>query len=326
MQTSVLLDALRELEPERIDLAGYPSPASPRASEMVSRADTFFADTVRWEQSWVPGGLLSGAARLVGALGRARLFDAYDVVLSAPGPFLASHDLRLNSALSDMLIAQRLGKPLVLSSHSIGPLPDYAVPYFDAIDLCVAREPYSHDYLSSVGISAVAAADYAFLYPFSEALVQQSVNPTPPYQLAFLRSNNYDLSKIRVDRGQLKCGDRVLAELSDVPLVLATSDGAKDDSALAKLSRRLKVPYKSCQSVAEMVGVIAQAASVMSDRYHPAVCAMALGRPLRLLNNRENTKMEGLRALNERQDFEGLQKLARNGLDAIRTHIASLAC
>ncbi len=326
MQTVSLLKALRDLNPKCLDLAGYPFPASPQAGEMLLAADRFLSDSVRWELKFVPSGLLNDAGRIVGALGRARLFNAYDVVLSAPGPFLASHDHRLNSALTDMAIAKRLGKKLILSSHSIGPLPGYALRYFDAIDLCVAREPSTLKYLASHNINSVPSADYAFLYPFSEALGQQGdTDFKPPYQVAFLRANNLDLSSVHIEGGQLKDNHQVIAELGDIPMLLTTSDAAKDDRALTQLSKRLNVRYVKCRSVADMIRLIANATSVISDRYHPAVCSIALGRQLTLLKNKENNKMEGLRSLHAQQSLKETQKLAQDGLAAIQAHLLSLA-
>ena len=50
------------------------------------------------------------------------MFSVYDAIISAPGPFLADYDRRAPSALADIAAAAELGRLVILSSHSIGPL------------------------------------------------------------------------------------------------------------------------------------------------------------------------------------------------------------
>jgi polysaccharide pyruvyl transferase WcaK-like protein len=63
----------------------------------------------------------------------------------------------------------------------------------------------------------------------------------------------------------------------------------------------------------------------VSDRYHPAICAAALGKPAHVIPNREPHKMQGLTNLLADNTLEGLQALARAGLrtvqDALRANV-----
>jgi hypothetical protein len=56
----------------------------------------------------------------------------------------------------------------------------------------------------------------------------------------------------------------------------------------------------------------------VSDRYHPAVCAATLGKPARVLSNREPHKMQGLKDLLADHTLEELQERARAGVRAVR--------
>jgi polysaccharide pyruvyl transferase WcaK-like protein len=69
--------------------------------------------------------------------------------------------------------------------------------------------------------------------------------------------------------------------------------------------------------VAELVALVAGSSGVVSDRYHPAICAALLGKPARILANREPHKMQGLEGLLDRP-LEELRALARAGLGAVR--------
>jgi polysaccharide pyruvyl transferase WcaK-like protein len=73
-----------------------------------------------------------------------------------------------------------------------------------------------------------------------------------------------------------------------------------------------------CRSVPELVRLIAGSTGVIADRYHPAICGRALGKPVHVLVNREPHKMEGLKTLLAEHDLVALQGLARAGLDAVR--------
>jgi polysaccharide pyruvyl transferase WcaK-like protein len=247
---------------------------------------------------------------------RKALFSRYDAIVCAPGPYLADYDLRVTSALCDITIATELGLPVVLSSHSIGPLPKQGLPAVANATVRVAREPSTYHYLCERGISAVLSSDLAFLYPYAATGAGGSI--PSPYRLVFLRSNNLDANALRIENGALFEGSRLIAEASSDRLVLATSDYRRDGRFLAKAARQLGVSWVGCRSVAELVALIGDSSGVVSDRYHPAICAAALGKPAHLLSNREPHKMQGLKNLLADNTLEELQELARTGLRAVR--------
>jgi polysaccharide pyruvyl transferase WcaK-like protein len=110
----------------------------------------------------------------------------------------------------------------------------------------------------------------------------------------------------------------LIAEASSDRLVLATSDYRRDERFLAKAARNLGVSWVGCRSVTELVQLIGASSGVVSDRYHPAICAAALGKPAQVLSNREPHKMQGLTDLLANNTLEALQSLARTGLRTLR--------
>jgi polysaccharide pyruvyl transferase WcaK-like protein len=227
----------------------------------------------------------------------------------------------VTSALSDIAIATDLGLPVVLSSHSIGPLKQEQLAAVAKATARVAREPSTFQYLYEHGMSAVLSADFAFLYPY--AAIDARVSMEPPYRLVFLRSNNLNAGALRIEDGALYDGSRLIAEASRDRLVLATSDYRRDGRFLARVARRLGVSWIGCRSVTELVQLVASASGVVSDRYHPAICAAALGKPAQLLSNREPHKMQGLKDLLSDNTLEDLQQLARAGLCTVRDTLRS---
>jgi len=322
LQLSVLLSALRNLEPAKLDLAGYPARPAPETGEVLQLVDRYLPDTFPWYWSLSP----AFAARLTfepwWRSRRRALFAGYDAIVCAPGPYLADYDRRAPSALSDLTVARELGKPAVLASHSIGPLQPSGLSAVARVTLRVAREASTLQYLRDHGITAVASADLAFLYPYQPPTAQPSDRR---YRLVFLRSNNLDAGKLRLERGALFEGARLIAAASEDPIVLATSDYRRDERFLTRAARRLGVPLVACHSVPELVALVAGSSGVVSDRYHPAICAAVLGKPAEVLPNREPHKMRGLQSLLGDNSLEGLQTLARAGLravcEAIRGHV-----
>ena len=120
-------------------------------------------------------------------------------------------------------------------------------------------------------------------------------------------------------------GARQIADASSDPVVLATSDYRRDARFLAHAAGTLGVPWVPCRSVQDMVRLVAASSSVVSDRYHPAICAAVLGKPARILSNREPHKMRGLANLLADHTVEDLQALARSGLRAVQRalHVAA---
>jgi polysaccharide pyruvyl transferase WcaK-like protein len=321
LQLSPLLSVLREMRPRTLDLAGYPARPAPETTELLRLADRYLPDTFPWY--W--GGSPAAAGRLLfepwWSRRRRRLFARYDAIVCAPGPYLAEYDLRAASALCDITVARELGKPVVLSSHSIGPLRASGLAAVAGATLRVARESTTYQYLAAHAIPAVASADLAFLYPYPAAAPVRA----PRYRLVFLRGNNLDARLLRIEGRALFEGPCLLVPPSAEPIVLATSDSRRDERFLSRVSRRLGARFAPCRSVSELVDLVAGSSSVVSDRYHPAICAAVLGKPARVLPNREPHKMRGLTALLGDGSIEDLQALARTGLravcDAVREHV-----
>jgi polysaccharide pyruvyl transferase WcaK-like protein len=319
LHASVLLRALRALQPDALDVAGYPPQPPPSCREgCLDVADRFLPESFEWWWSLLPGVARGGVQRLLRGA-RAELLRQYDVVVSMPGPFLTRHDYRSTAALLDMALARRLGIPFVLAGHSVGPLSKSGLLELSRVACCVAREPSTQRFLAGHGIRSVLAADYAFLHPLEApaGLEDRLVRSTRPYRVLFLRANNLPLRQLRREGHRLLCRGRPVAVLGEDALAVATSDRSKDAAVLAGLANRLGGTPILCTTVAEMVAVIRGSRGVVSDRYHPAVCAIALDRPAQVLDNREAHKMAGLRELIELGDLEGVRNLARTGLRAV---------
>jgi hypothetical protein len=306
---------LRELQPRVLDLAGYPPRPAAETTEVLDRVDRYLPDPFQWYWKLAP----AVAGRVIfepwWRKRRRALFSGYDAVVCAPGPYLADYDARVTSALCDITVAAELGLPVVLSSHSIGPLDAGGLGAVGRASARVAREPATCRYLRERGMSVVLSADLAFLYPYAPP---PDGAGAPPYRLLFLRSNNLDAGRLRLDGGAVYEGSRLIAGASADPLVLATSDFRRDERFLARAARTLGVPWVACRSVQDLVRLIAGSSGVVSDRYHPAICAAVLGRPARIVPNREPHKMQGLTDLLADNTLDELQGLARAGLRAVR--------
>jgi polysaccharide pyruvyl transferase WcaK-like protein len=316
LQLSVLLSALRELAPRVLDLAGYPGRPAEATREIVSLADRYVADDFAWYWKLAPARLQRFWIEPRWRRRRAALFGRYDAIVCAPGPYLAYYDARAPGALCDLTIASDLGLPIVLSSHSIGPLGFRALSAVQRATVRVAREPKTYQYLRDRGIPCCLSADLAFLYPYDRAARPPAL--PPPYRLVFLRSNNMKVRDLRSEHGAIFSGSRMLVEPSREPTVLATSDPRRDQRFLASAARRLGVRSLVCRTVPELVAAVTGSSSVVSDRYHPAICAAVLGKPARVLPNREPHKMHGLQHLLQDRTIGELQDLARAGLKVVQ--------
>jgi polysaccharide pyruvyl transferase WcaK-like protein len=321
LQLSVLLSALRELRPRALDLAGFPARPADEAREVLALSDHYLADPFAWHWKVLPKRVAKLVIEPLWITRRKALFSRYDAIVCAPGPYLADYDARAPSALCDISLASELGLPVVLSSHSIGPLQAEALAAVAKVTVRIAREPATQEYLRERGISCYLSADLAFLYPYAGTAAPGSIEP--PYRLVFLRSNNLDASALRLEEGALFEGPRLIAEASNGRLVLATSDYRRDERFLSIASRRLGVSWVRCRSVAELVQLIGASSGVVSDRYHPAICAAALGKPAQVLSNREPVKMQGLKNLLADHTLEELRALARAGLGTVREALRS---
>jgi polysaccharide pyruvyl transferase WcaK-like protein len=318
LQASVLLRALRRLEPSTLDLAGYPARTGSAVRELLDLSDRHVPEPFGWYFRYAPARVRTAVVEPAWRRQRAKLFSRYDAVVSAPGPFLAAYDARWWSAVCDIELARDLGMPFILSCHSIGPLPETALRRIARASVCVARESATHAYLARHRVSSVQAADYAFLYPFKERLEAAGPARIPGrYRLLFLRSNNLDVAGVAWDGKTLVCGTRRFELDPDERLVVATSDGQRDERFVAELSRALRVESVAPRTVTELIGYIASSTGVISDRYHPLICAKVLGRSAVVLENREPHKMQGLKSLIETRAVDELQALANAGLAAV---------
>jgi polysaccharide pyruvyl transferase WcaK-like protein len=324
LQGSVLLRALRGFGPESLDLAGFPAHPGEGARELVELADRLLPEPFLWYWRFTPAAARARWLEPRWRRERAALFSRYDAVVSMPGPFLAQYDARAPAALLDLEIAAEAGVPCLLASHSVGPLPAGDLRRVAQTKLCVAREERTHAYLAEHGVPAVRSADLAFLYPYADALARAPAGPVVGgrYRLLFLRSRHLPMRAVRWNDGGLRCGPLPVPLESDEQVVLATSDAARDARFVTALAERLGVRSVVCRSVPELVALIAGSSGVVSDRYHPAICAAVLGRPAEVIPNHEPHKMLGLQGLLRDRPLEELRNLARNGLEAIRAALS----
>jgi len=323
LQLTVLLTALRELRPRVLDLAGYPSSPPDALAGVLALADRVIADPFVWYWTLAPNLVVNLAIEPRWKARRRKLFSRYDAIISAPGPFLADYDRRAPSALADIAVAADVGRIVVLSSHSIGPLSPAALQVVSRATTRIAREPATHAYLAGHGIDSVSSADLAFLYPYDRELGPPPVDP--PYRVVFLRSNNLRKRALRFEGGALYEGGREIVAASPQPLVLATSDRRRDGRFIASTARMLGMPPVVCCTVPELVRLVAGASEVVSDRYHPAICGAVLGKPARVLPNREPHKMSGLATLLGERPVGDLQASARAGIAALHEALRGAA-
>ena len=319
LQGSVLLRALRELRPSALDLAGYPSVPSAGARELLELADRHLPEPFLWTWRFLPAAVRARTVEPGWRQRRTKLFARYDAIVSAPGPFLASYDARASGALADLDLAAELGIPFLLASHSVGPLSAAALRSVARASLCVAREDRTFEYLVSQGQRPIRSADLAFLYPYDEALARGSVQARfeGPYRLLFLRARNLRRWAVARTSTQLRCGARHFSVEPQEQLVVATSDAQRDARFVAALARQLGARSVICRSVPDLVALIAGSSGVISDRYHPAICAAVLGKPTDILPNHEPHKMQGLEGLLRGSSVEDLRELSRAGLNAV---------
>jgi polysaccharide pyruvyl transferase WcaK-like protein len=321
LQLTVLLSALQQLKPRVLDLAGFPPRPAPTTGEVLSLADRYIPDHFPWYWHDVPRGVGKIVFEPLWRNRRKAFFSRYDAIVCAPGPYLADYDRRVTSALCDISVGRDVGAAVILSSHSIGPLHPEGDAAVARASVRIAREPATYRYLSDRGMSVVPSADLAFVYPYATGGSPRSRGGA--YRLLFLRSNNVDGRLLRLTNGALLEGDRVIAPPSTDPLVLATSDARRDERFVARTASRLGVEWVVCRSVPQLAQLIAGSSAVVSDRYHPAICAATLGKPVQVLPNREPHKMHGLKQLLEDNTVAELQELARTGLVAVCDAIRS---
>lgn len=306
-----LLSALRSRGPETLELAGWPARPAESMARVAKLVDRFIPEEPFRPKSW------RGSVRykLTTARARKRLLKAYDVIISKPGPYLASRDGRVLNALTDVELGKAMGKRVIISNHSIGPLERKQLSVLRKADLVVAREPVTARYLEHHGCSFFFGADPAFVYNFKKA--DEHAVDCPNHDLVFLRFNNLDLNSIMLRDGGLVSNEEWLVPPRNNPLALASSDTGKDLEKLSALATRLGLPVLSFDSVDAMMAAIRAATGVFSDRYHPAVCAKIAGTPVHILEfRREAQKMDGLREMLE-EPIDTLVARSAMGLERV---------
>jgi polysaccharide pyruvyl transferase WcaK-like protein len=325
LQSTVLLEHLRSLSPSRLDLAGWPRVPAAGCEPMLAPVDHFLAE--RSARAVAPGAW-AGLRRALRDgrffAARTRLFRGYDVVVSAPGPFLTDADMRARMALLDLRAAHAVGRPFLFASHSIGPLGEAALRRLARADLIVAREPDTHDYLAAHGVPSHDGADLAFLFPLPP---RSAAAPHAPYRLAFLRSDNLELARLRVEDGALRVGAvEVLAPASG-RIVLATSDPLRDRPSLEAIAARAPgIEIRVCDTLHGLIELVAGADEIATDRYHPAVLAALAGRRLSIVAHPGWPKLRGLERLLATRDLDAIRARARAGLERVSERVLAARC
>jgi polysaccharide pyruvyl transferase WcaK-like protein len=288
LQASVLLRGLRELRPSALELGGFPRKPGAGARELVALADRHVPEPFAWHLHLAPAALAKRVLEPDWRKRRAALFSRYDAVVSAPGPFLAEYDARWHAALADLDVARDLEMPFVLSSHSIGPLPEAALARIRRASVCVAREGATHDYLAKHGVPSVRSADYAFLFPFREVLASASAPAVSgAYRVLILRSRNVKAGRVERTFTGLRLGEHEIPLAPAEKLVVATSDAHRDRRFVRALASRLGTASVVCGSVMEVLALIAGSSGVVADRDLPVICAGGRGRRAEILPYKE---------------------------------------
>jgi polysaccharide pyruvyl transferase WcaK-like protein len=157
-------------------------------------------------------------------------------------------------------------------------------------------------------------------------LTRQPVQPTRgSYRLLILRSRNLKAGRIERTPLALRLGEHEVPLAPGEKLLVATSDAQRDRRFVRALSARLGTDSVVCGSVAELLTLISGSTGVISDRYHPIICGVALGKPVEILPNKEAHKMDGLKGLVGGHELETLRALSRAGLDAVKNALGSVA-
>lgn len=324
VQTAVLLEALREVAPSQLDLNCPPAALRGLPTSISTLVDGCVVDQPPRYWSYLPPVLRRGVAEPVWRRKRRALFSEYDAIISAPGAFLVEDDPLLTAALCDIEVAAELRMPLVLASHSIGPLSAVMRDRLARARLCVARENTSHMYLSTHDITSIAGADLGFLYPYETHLYGGVRSIAQPYRLLFLKTEGSAPEDPGAYEGELHRTAQNVGRSTNERIILASTDAERDTRALVKLGRRLGHPVVLCRSVPALVHLIAGSSGVTSDCYYPAVCAAALGKPVEVLVTRQPHKMLGLQGLLGTHDLGELKRLAQVGLNAVCSAVASV--
>lgn len=312
----VLLEALRELRPARLDLVYRSSSFDPLPEPIAGLLDECVTEPSRWYSRYLPAALRHAVDDPARRRSR-RLFSQYDAIVSGPGPGSAERGALSPSVLGDCDAATDLGVPFLIAGSSLEPLSSRDRDRVSRARLFIARESTTQMYLKTHGIPSIGAADLGFLYAYERHLPEGVQSIARPYRVLFLNMDAAPGEAPYAREQRLLRTVKAVAGSSSERLILATTDPGRDAQGLVDLRRQLGHPVVLCRSIAALVHLIAGARGVVSDCYYPGVCAAALGKPLEVLVHREQHKMLGLQGLVGAHDAAELKQRARLGLDAL---------
>ena len=243
-----------------------------------------------------------GVERLCGRQGRHRILELYsqaDAVFAAPGGYLHDH-YPVTDRLAALDIAVRLGKPVLLVGHSIGPFwkarsSRMARDVLDRVTRIVVREPYSLQHLQACGVRqghVSMAADLAFAWAhLAPELFREHSGGLRRVGLCFRRWPLHDSASARAIRAKALALSRWLLRDPAVELVFVSTcqgvPGYVDDSRMAReivaglptaLRARCTVD-DSHHSVPGLIEVLGSLDACISMRMHVCVLAMLGGTP-----------------------------------------------
>lgn len=233
-----------------------------------------------------------------------------DAAIQIPGGGLQDPgDSRAPFMLRDAELCHRLGIPHAFAGHSFHPSFDLT-PLRGS--LVLAREPESHALLESRGIPSVLSADPAFLEPMPAAGPRRGT-------LLFLRK--WHFASIALD-GRTLMTDGRRTSVPAEPLTLASSDPLRDDSVLEPLVAAHALSYERCMDLPHLLGIIAGAEHVISDRYHPVIFASMLGIPFTFLQRDGSLRDAGLFRMLQGATTVQLLSAAQSGFNALGAWLA----
>ncbi|MCK5450909.1 MAG: polysaccharide pyruvyl transferase family protein [Candidatus Omnitrophica bacterium] len=321
LQTYVLLKHIRSHSPTILDIAGYPKNPAKNTTLVTDLADNILYDEPAAEKLPVIGLRFSSIWQDRRQRVRAKLYAKYDLIVSAPGPFLTMHDERLRTALLDLKVAKAVGVPFIFSSHSIGPINPQQANELKNANLIVGREPESYNYLRAFDISSVKSADFAFLFPFSDFIASSADIRPNKTCLLFLRSNNLLDKQIIIRDEKVIVGNIEIQKHEYEEIYFATSDPKKDEKFLTRIATKLEAEIIICKSVEQLIAAVDRADLIVSDRYHPLICAAVLGKKIKAIMNQSTHKMKGIETLLSNHTMKDIQIMAETGLKSISSFL-----
>ena len=208
LQLSVLLSALRELRPRVLDLAGFPARPADETAEVLGLTDHYVPDTFPWY--WKPGADVrreGGVRAVVETAAQGAVLTLRCTSSVRPGPTWRTTMPARRAPCVTSPSQPSSACPSCYRATPIGPLRRDGLAAVAKATVRIAREPATYKYLRERGLPAVLSADLAFLYPYAGS-AERAAPFRPPYRLIFLRSNNLDANRLRLEGGALFEGTR----------------------------------------------------------------------------------------------------------------------